>query len=127
MPRYRRLRVPGGTYFFTVALADRRSDLLVREVAALRAAMRGVLADLPVRVDAMVVLPDHLHAVWTLPPGDADFSTRWKRLKADFSKAIRRADANPPPSAPTRRRMADWHPPYALGRPGSGSAASGST
>ena len=96
MPRYRRLHVKGGSYFFTVALADRRSDLLVREIALLRDACRKVLAARPVRVDAMVVLPDHLHAVWTLPEGDSDFSRRWAAIKARFSRAARRAGLIPP-------------------------------
>jgi putative transposase len=55
MPDYRRNRVPGGTFFFTVNLLDRRSNLLVRHI------------------DAWVVLPDHIHCLWTLPQGDADF------------------------------------------------------
>lgn len=67
MPDYRRNRVPGGTYFFTLALADRRSDLLVREIDALRAAVARTRRLHPFRIDAWVVLPDHLHAVWTLP------------------------------------------------------------
>ena len=62
--------------FFTVALADRRSDLLVRQVDRLRDAVRRVRADRPFGIDAWVVLPDHLHAVWTLPVGDKDFSRR---------------------------------------------------
>lgn len=74
--------------FFTVALADRSSDLLVREVARLRAAVRAVRAARPFAIDAWVVLPDHLHAVWTLPEGDADFSRRWKEIKAEFTKAV---------------------------------------
>ena len=88
VPEYRRLRVAGGCYFFTVCLADRRSDLLVREVGALRAAVGRVLVLRPFRVDAFVVLPDHLHAVWTLPAGDADFSGRWLLIKRGFSLAV---------------------------------------
>jgi len=88
MPEYRRNRVEGGTYFFTLALADRRSDLLVREVAALRASVSRVRALYPFRINAWVVLPEHLHAVWTLPDGDADFSTRWGLIKRGFSAWI---------------------------------------
>lgn len=85
MSRYRRMFVPGGTYFFTVTLAERGSDLLIREIEVLRSAYASVAAEHPIKCDAMVVLPDHIHAVWTLPPGDADFSVRWKKIKATFS------------------------------------------
>ncbi len=67
MPNYRRARVPGATYFFTVALAERGGRLLVENVALLRDALRATRRDHPFRIDAMVVLPDHLHAVWSLP------------------------------------------------------------
>ncbi len=87
MSRYIRPKLPGATVFFTVALADRRSDLLVRRIGALREAVAAVRAERPFGIEAWVVLPDHLHAVWTLPQGDADFSTRWKEIKARFTKA----------------------------------------
>ena len=76
MSRYRRMYVPGGTYFFTVNLAMRGSDLLVRRVSVLREAVRETRAARPFQIEAFVVMPDHLHAVWTLPEGDADFSVR---------------------------------------------------
>jgi len=85
MPEYRRLRVPGSSYFFTVNLADRRSDLLVRNIADLRHAVACTWARHPFTIDACVVLPDHLHAIWTLPEGDHDFSTRWATIKRLFS------------------------------------------
>jgi putative transposase len=88
MPDYRRCRIPGGTYFFTVNLLERRRDLLVRHVEALRAAVRETRRRMPFHIDAWVVLPDHLHCVWTLPPGDADFSNRWKAIKIRFVQAI---------------------------------------
>ncbi len=88
MPRYVRPRVPGAVLFFTVALADRRSDLLLSEIARLRDAVRAVRADRPFTIDAWVVLPDHLHAVWTLPEEDADFSGRWGAIKARFSMGL---------------------------------------
>lgn len=74
--------------FFTVALADRRGDLLVREVERLRGAVRATRTERPFRIDAWVVLPDHLHAVWTLPEGDGDFSTRWRLIKSRFSMGL---------------------------------------
>ena len=70
---YRRNRVPGGTFFFTVNLLDRRSNLLVTQIDALRDAVRRVRARACFRIDAWVVLPDHLHSLWTLPEGDEDF------------------------------------------------------
>lgn len=85
MSNYRRMFVPGGTYFFTVNLAVRGDDLLVSRIEALREAYGLVVSDMPVAARAMVVLPDHLHAVWTLPQGDDDFPTRWKRIKREFS------------------------------------------
>ena len=88
MSDYRRLRIPGGCYFFTVNLEDRRSDLLVRNVDALREAVRSVRRARPFRIDAFVVLPDHLHAVWTLPDGDEDFPTRWRLIKKAFSRRL---------------------------------------
>jgi putative transposase len=88
MPEYRRNRIEGGTYFFTLALADRRSDLLVKEVDALRASVSRTRALYPFTIDAWVVMPEHLHAVWTLPADDAYFSTRWTLIKRGFSARI---------------------------------------
>ena len=87
MVRYRRNLIPGGTYFFTVTLSDRRSRLLTDQIAKLRAAFRDVWRKRPFVVDAIVVLPDHLHAIFTLPHGDADFSSRWRDIKAAFTKS----------------------------------------
>ena len=81
MVDYRRNRVMGGTYFFTVCLRDRTSSWLVSHVDDLRVALREVKRERPFRIDAMVVMPDHLHAVWTLPPGDDDYPARWRRIK----------------------------------------------
>jgi putative transposase len=88
MTSYRRNLVPGGSYFFTVNLWDRRSGLLTGHVDALRAAFRFARARHPFAVDAIVVLPDHLHAVWTLPDGDADFALRWRLITAAVSRAL---------------------------------------
>jgi putative transposase len=81
MPEYRRHRVAGGTTFFTVSLADRNSDPLVREVSARRGAVARARTRHPFRVGAWTVLPDHMHAIWTLPSGNADFSIRWSLIK----------------------------------------------
>ena len=88
MPDYRRNRVPGGTYFFTVNLLERKSALLVEYIDCLREAVRMVRLHQPFHIDAWVVLPDHLHCVLTLPEGDADYSSRWKAIKIAFSKSI---------------------------------------
>ncbi|WP_303902834.1 REP-associated tyrosine transposase [Thiohalomonas denitrificans] len=88
MTNYRRNRVMGGTYFFTVNLYDRTSRLLIDEIDRFRAAVRYARHNHPFRIDAWVVLPEHMHAVWTLPTGDADFATRWSLIKATFSRSI---------------------------------------
>ena len=81
MVHYRRNFLAGGTYLFTVTLADRRSRLLVEHIDALRDAFSTARCERPFVLDAVVVLPDHLHAILTLPPDDADFSGRWRRIK----------------------------------------------
>ena len=88
MPNYRRAHVPGATYFFTVNLQDRRSDLLIREIDLLRETVRATRARHPFHIDAWVVLPDHMHCMWTLPPGDAGFALRWKVIKFAFAKRL---------------------------------------
>lgn len=88
MPNYRRCRIPGGRYFFTVNLLDRRQDLLVTHVELFRQSVKIVRQKHPFHIDAWVVLPDHMHCVWTLPPGDSDYSKRWKAIKTNFSKSI---------------------------------------
>jgi putative transposase len=88
MPDYLRNRAAGGTFFFTVNLLDRRSDLLVSQIDALRAAVRRVRARAPFVIDAWVVLPDHMHCLWTLPEGDGDFPGRWRAIKIAFAKSL---------------------------------------
>jgi putative transposase len=88
MPQYRRNWVEGGTYFFTVNLRDRTSNLLVDHVAELREAVRIVRLRAPFQIDAWVVLPDHMHCVWTMPRADANYAQRWRAIKTRFSKAL---------------------------------------
>ena len=91
MSRYRRFFVPGGTYFFTLVTAGRRPWLGTRAGRlALGQAMRAVRADQPFETIAIVALPDHLHAVWKLPEGDADFPRRWRRIKQRTTRRLRR-------------------------------------
>jgi putative transposase len=85
MSNYRRAFVPGGCSFFTVNLLDRRRRLLTDHIDALRAATGFTQTRHPLR--STPVLPDHIHAVWTLPPGDADFSLRRRLIKIVFEGA----------------------------------------
>src|ERR1700728_979473 len=88
MTNYRRNFIAGGSFFFTVNLAERRLQLLTEHIDELRAALRQTHQRYPFKIDAMVVLPDHLHAVWTLPEGDAAYSVRWALIKRWFSAAV---------------------------------------
>ena len=88
MVSYRRNRVSGGTFFFTLTLRQRRDTTLVDHVDLLREAYSEVKRARPFRTDAVVVLPDHLHAIWTLPEGDVDYSGRWRAIKAGFVRAL---------------------------------------
>jgi REP-associated tyrosine transposase len=85
--QYRRAFLPGGAFFFTVVTAERKPLFAEhKNVAILRAAFRTVRLQRPFILNAVVVLPDHLHCIWTLPPGDADFATRWRLIKTWFTK-----------------------------------------
>jgi putative transposase len=89
MTDYRRFYISGSTWFFTVNLAERQNNrLLVENIDLLRAAFRHVKSRRPFDMPAVVIMPDHLHCIWTLPPDDADFSTRWNQLKGHFSRHI---------------------------------------
>jgi putative transposase len=88
MSRYRRSVAPGGTFFFTVALADRRSRLLVERIDRLRHTWSVTQSRYPFETLAVCILPDHLHAVWSLPDGDADFGRRWGAIKRLFSAGL---------------------------------------
>jgi putative transposase len=90
MVRYRRNLLPGGTFFFTATLDDRRSSALVDHVDKLRAAFRVARAERPFTIDAIVILPEHLHVIMTLPDNDADFSVRWRRIKSLFTHRLKR-------------------------------------
>jgi putative transposase len=86
--QYRRLIIPGTSYFFTVALQDRRSDLLIRKINGLRRAVKQVIERYPFIIDGIVVLPDHLHIMMRLPPNDANYSQRLGFIKSNFSRQI---------------------------------------
>ena len=88
MVLYRRNYIKGGYYFFTVTLRDRQSRLLIEHIDILRQAMQTVRKKYPFQIDAIVILPDHIHAIWRLPEDDDSYSTRWKNIKGLFTKGI---------------------------------------
>jgi len=114
MSWYRRLKIEGGVFFFTVALADRTDDLLVRQVDRLRRMYQAVHARHPFETIAICILPDHIHAVWSLPTGDTDYARRWSLIKSRFSRGL------PYDASRTRRRSGS-------ARKACGSAAIGNT
>ena len=89
MSNYRRPACPGTPVFFTVNLAERGGTLLVDHIDLLREAVAVTKMRRPFEIAAWVVLPDHMHAVWSLPEGDANYSDRWGAIKARFSKNVR--------------------------------------
>jgi putative transposase len=93
MVEYRRSRAAGGTFFFTVNLRDRRSALLTEHAETLRGIVREVRTQLPFVIDAMVVMPDHWHAVWTLPPGDDGYAQRIRLIKARLTRCLVKSGA----------------------------------
>jgi putative transposase len=109
--RYKRSTTAGGFWFFTVNLENRNEHLLTRNIGVLREVIGKVRLAHPFTIIAMVVLPEHLHAVWRLPPGDSDFPRRWSLIKAGFS---RRIEAGEPVSASrlARRERGIWQRRY---------------
>jgi len=91
MPNYLRVKIDGGIFFFTVTLADRSSDLLVRQVDRLRRFYSLTRKRYPFETVALCILPDHLHAIWSLPPGDSDYPLRWSVFKVGFSRGLMEA------------------------------------
>jgi putative transposase len=91
MSQYRRPNIKGGIFFFTVVLLDRSSNLLIHHIELLREVYSAVQARLPFETNAICILPDHLHAIWTLPARDADFALRWSQIKSGFSRRRDRA------------------------------------
>ncbi|NLX58650.1 MAG: transposase [Phycisphaerae bacterium] len=112
MSHYRRARQPGGVFFFTVVTFDRRPLFSSQDCRILlREAIEATCRDRPFRTVASVLLPDHLHAIWTLPHGDEDFSTRWRLIKTRFTQALGdRGDdiAHPNPLRRRRGRHGVW-------------------
>ncbi|WP_229720811.1 REP-associated tyrosine transposase [Dyella nitratireducens] len=90
--RYRRIKAPGAAYFFTVNLANRTSSLLIDRIDTLRQAVRHVKTHHPFHIIAWVVLPEHMHAIWSMPDHDPDYSKRWRLIKQHFSKSVEREE-----------------------------------
>jgi putative transposase len=111
MTAYRRNFTPGGSYFFTANLADRRAGLLVEHVDALRDAFRYTHSRHPFTIEAIVVLPDHLHAIWTLPPDDTDYALRWRLIKSAFSRSLPDGEARSA-SRVSKRERGIWQRRY---------------
>jgi putative transposase len=86
MPRY--IRAKGSIFFFTVVLAERPSDLLLEKIELLRRSYQTVQQRRPFETVAICILPDHIHALWAFPEGDANFSTRWNLIKSGFSRGL---------------------------------------
>ena len=108
--QYRRAQIKGGTYFFTVVTYNRRKFLCQpSSIERLRASIGTVMKTYPFKIDAIVILPDHIHCIWTLPAGDHDFSTRWRLIKSRFTQAIK-ANFNEivSPSRRQKQEQAVW-------------------
>ncbi|MBX3412115.1 MAG: transposase [Pirellulales bacterium] len=105
MSDYKRFFVPGGTYFFTLVTAARRPVFQnEKAVRLLGSIMRAVLTAHPAETIAIVVLPDHLHAIWALPSGDCDYSMRWRNIKRDFTIAWLASGGHEPDSSSEKKR-----------------------
>ncbi len=112
--RYRRAYIPGGSFFFTLVTEQRRLLFLdEKNVDTLREAFRNVKAKRPFDIEAIAIMPDHLHCIWTLPPGDGDFSTRWRLVKTWFTKHCRAGLRTPPDQVRQHKReQAIWQRRY---------------
>jgi putative transposase len=92
--QYRRARIQGGSYFFTVVTHNRRKIFAAdKNIEILRAGFQYVMRKHPFRIDAHVILPDHAHFIWTLPDDDSDFSMRWRLIKSYFTRHFQAAAA----------------------------------
>lgn len=95
MPKYRRPARSNCPVFFTVCLADRTSSLLIDQIDLLRQAVKETVEQRPFDILSWVVLPDHMHAIWQLPPEDPDYSQRWGAIKSRFVRALRKPGFSP--------------------------------
>lgn len=111
MSQYRRAKIEGGVFFFTVTRADRSSDLLVRHIDRLRQIYSSIQQRFPFETIAICVLPDHLHALWSMPADDADFPLRWGLIKSGFSRGLP-SDARRTQSKIAKREKGIWQRRY---------------
>jgi REP-associated tyrosine transposase len=111
MPRYLRAKIEGGVFFFTVTLADRSSNLLVRRIERLQRIYNDVQSVHPFETIAICIMPEHLHAIWALPEGDSDFALRWNLIKGGFSRGLA-AGTQVSPSKVTKREKGIWQRRY---------------
>ena len=111
MSRYRRALVPGGTFFFTVTLADRQSTALVEHTDRLRVIYRRVQLKHPFQTLAICILPDHLHAIWRLPDGDTEYPLCWSLIKSGFSRNLQPSQTRSS-SKVARREKGIWQRRY---------------
>jgi putative transposase len=111
MPWYRRARLEGSVFFFTVVLADRSSSLLVDEIERLRRSYRLARQRKPFETIAICVLPEHLHAIWALPAADTDFPARWSLIKRGFTQGLAASQTRSPSKA-VRREKGIWQRRY---------------
>ncbi|RUR09442.1 transposase [Legionella sp. km772] len=86
--QYRRTELPGASYFFTVNLYNRKSKLLIEQINLLKTIFKRIHNLYPFKIEAIVILPDHIHAVFTMPQNDSNYSLRWNLIKGYFSKEI---------------------------------------
>lgn len=107
MPNDTRADAAGGTFFFTVHLHDRSSRYLVDHVGELRACLKAVKERHPFAIEAMVVLPEHIHALWRLPVDDGDYATRWMLLKQAFARRLDELGLLPPEAEKPRGRRGE--------------------
>jgi putative transposase len=113
--RYRRVFQPGGTFFLTLVTLERREVFVTTTaISNLDIAIKKVHAKFPFEVEALVVLPDHLHMIWTLPPGDSNYSTRVRLLKTYFTKLHGNSmpRAKPTASRASKNEQAVWQRRY---------------
>ena len=116
MPNYRRANTPGGTFFFTVVTYQRREIFTDSPSCELLGnSIRECMERQPFQIDAIVLLPDHLHTIWSLPPGDEDFSGRWNRIKREFTRqwlSAGEVELNPSEGKHRERRRGVWQPRF---------------
>ncbi len=112
MSRYRRVRYDGGLFFFTVTVADRSGGLLVRHIDRLRRIYGTIHKRYPFETIAICILPDHLHAIWALPPGDDRYPLRWNTIKAGFARGLDEETALRTSSMLARRERGLWQRRY---------------